>query len=276
MIGGAGCPLASSSWAGPDRQRPGRAAPAVPACEPVGADPAGGLDAQAGGCRTRVGQGRPRGPVDDLGGAGCPNLLQRPGSRRSAREESLIFRGSAPGRSGRRTPLQQIWTSPRPGASQESHAHHRAGAPATASPDEGGGRPSGAERSPRGAIFPLRTGPQGPAHESGETHGRPGLGPPGRFSRTRRFPVERAAGRCALDWKPARSRRSSGTGQPRWAAGGAGAAGATSAMTASSAEAASSMPGMKPYMVAAPGITLAVVSSSWVRKPASARAGSSA
>ena len=31
----------------------------------------------------------------------------------------------------------------------------------------------GAERSPRGAIFPLRTGPQGPAHEFDETHGRP-------------------------------------------------------------------------------------------------------
>ena len=38
------------------------AAPAVVARESVGADPAGGLDAQAGGCRTRVGQGHPRGP----------------------------------------------------------------------------------------------------------------------------------------------------------------------------------------------------------------------
>ena len=34
------------------------------------------------------------------------------------------------------------------------------------------------------------------------------------------------------------------------------------------------MPGMKPYMVAATGITLAVVSSPWMRRPASARAGS--
>ena len=35
----------------------------------------------------------------------------------------------------------------------------------------------GAERSPRGAIFPLRTGPQGPAHEFDETHGAPGTRP---------------------------------------------------------------------------------------------------
>ena len=217
-----------------------------------------------------------RGRRPARGGASCPNLLQRPPSRRGAGGGSLVFRASSRGRSRSGVPLQQIWTGPRPGSSQESHAHHRAGAPAAANPDEGGGRPCGAERSPRGAIFPLRTGLQGPRTSLMRRMGRPGLGPPGRFSRARRFPVERAAGRCALDWKPARSRRSSGTGQPRWAAGGAGAAGATSAMTASRAEAASSMPGMKPYMVAAPGITLAVVSSSWVRKPASARAGSSA
>ena len=60
-----------------------------------------------------------------LGGAVCPNLLQRPPSGRDAREESLIFRGSAPGRSGRRAPLQQIWTTARPGSSQEPHPHHR-------------------------------------------------------------------------------------------------------------------------------------------------------
>ena len=45
---------------------------------------------------------------------GCPNLLQRPGSRRSAGGESLIFRGSSRGRSGRGAPLQQIWTRPAP------------------------------------------------------------------------------------------------------------------------------------------------------------------
>ena len=65
-----------------------------------------------------------------LGGAVCPNLLQRPPSGRDAREESLIFRGSAPGRSGRRAPLQQIWTTARPGPSQEPHPHHRDRAPA--------------------------------------------------------------------------------------------------------------------------------------------------
>ena len=156
-------------------------------------DPSGSMESQRShvvvaphGCRTRVGQGYPRGPVNDLGGAGCPNLLQRPGSSRSTGGESLIFRASSHRRSRPGAPLQQIWTSPRPGSFQESHAPRRAGAPAAASPDEGGGRPCGAERSPRGAIFPLRTGPQGPAHEFGETHGRPGLGPPGRFSRARR------------------------------------------------------------------------------------------
>ena len=53
----------------------------------------------------------------------CPNLLQRPGSSRGSREEPLIFRAfirhfSRPG-----TPLQQIWTRPRPGPPQEPHAH---------------------------------------------------------------------------------------------------------------------------------------------------------
>ena len=60
------------------------------------------------------------------GGAVCPNLLQRPPSRRSARRESLIFRGSSRGRSRRETPLQQIRTRPRPGPPQEPHPHHRA------------------------------------------------------------------------------------------------------------------------------------------------------
>ena len=46
---------------------------------------------------------------------GCPNLLQRPGSGRSAGRESLIFRAFILGRSGRGTPLQQIWTRPAPG-----------------------------------------------------------------------------------------------------------------------------------------------------------------
>ena len=44
----------------------------------------------------------------------CPNLLQRPGSSRSARRESLVFHGSSPGRSRRGAPLQQIWTTSAP------------------------------------------------------------------------------------------------------------------------------------------------------------------
>ena len=81
------------------------------------------------------------------GGAGCPNLLQRPGSRRSAGGESLIFRASARRRSRRGTSLQQIRTRPRPGPPQEPHPHHLAPArprhhddpgPRTAAPGEKG------------------------------------------------------------------------------------------------------------------------------------------
>ena len=56
---------------------------------------------------------------------GCPNLLQRPGSGRNVGRETLIFRASSRGRSRPGAPLQQIWTSPRPGSSQEPHAPHR-------------------------------------------------------------------------------------------------------------------------------------------------------
>ena len=69
--------------------------------------------------------GRPTSPMRPIGtgarGArsiyrrvGCPNLLQGPRSGRSAERESLIFRGSSRGRSGRGAPLQQIWTRPAP------------------------------------------------------------------------------------------------------------------------------------------------------------------
>ena len=58
--------------------------------------------------------------------AGCPNLPQRPGSSRSAREESLIFRAFLRGRSRPGPPLWQIWTRSRPGSPQESHQHHAA------------------------------------------------------------------------------------------------------------------------------------------------------
>ena len=62
----------------------------------------------------RPGAPRGDGPPGARGGAVCPNLLQRPPSRRSAGGESLIFRGSSRGRSGRGAPLQQIWTRPAP------------------------------------------------------------------------------------------------------------------------------------------------------------------
>ena len=52
------------------------------------------------------------------GSAGCPNLLQRPRSSRSAREESLIFRASSPCRSRPGAPLQQIRTCPAPDRSR--------------------------------------------------------------------------------------------------------------------------------------------------------------
>ena len=63
-------------------------------------------------------------PPGARGGAVCPNLLQRPPSHRSAGGESLIFRASSRGRSRRGAPLQQIWTTARPGPPQEPHPHH--------------------------------------------------------------------------------------------------------------------------------------------------------
>ena len=66
----------------------------------------------------------------------CPNLLQRPGSSRGAREETLIFRASSRGRSRRGAPLQQIWTRPAPDRLR-SHIH-----------------PTASRGSPRGAPGP--------------------------------------------------------------------------------------------------------------------------
>ena len=86
-------------------------------------------------------------PPGARGGAVCPNLLQRPGSHRSAGGETLIFRGSSRRRSRPGAPLQQIRTRPRPGPPQEPHQHHSAAArlrhhddpgPRTADPGEKG------------------------------------------------------------------------------------------------------------------------------------------
>ena len=63
------------------------------------------------------------------GGAVCPNLLQRPGSSRSAERESLILRAFIRGRSRRGGPLQQIRTQPRHGPPQEPHPPHYDRAP---------------------------------------------------------------------------------------------------------------------------------------------------
>ena len=66
------------------------------------------------------------GPAEPASGAPeglrCPNLLQRPESRRSTGGESLIFRASSRDRSRPGAPLQQIRTQPRPGASQEGYS----------------------------------------------------------------------------------------------------------------------------------------------------------
>ena len=65
-------------------------------------------------------------PPGARGGAVCPNLPQRAGSRRSTERESLTFRAFIRGRSRPGAPWWQIWTRPRPGPPQESHAHHHA------------------------------------------------------------------------------------------------------------------------------------------------------
>ena len=70
-------------------------------------------------------------PPGARGGAGCPNLPQRPGSRRGVRRETLILRASSRRRSRRGAPLWQIWTRPRPEPPQEPHPHHSAPARVT-------------------------------------------------------------------------------------------------------------------------------------------------
>ena len=91
---------------------------------------------------------RPAAPLPGArGGAVCPNLLQRLGSSRGPRGESLIFRASSRRRSRRGAPLRQIWTRPAPGMPQEPHLHrpapahppHRADpGPRATAPDEKG------------------------------------------------------------------------------------------------------------------------------------------
>ena len=68
-----------------------------------------------------------RRPPSEAGPGRCPNLLQRPGSSRSAGRETLIFRASSRGRFRRGAPLQQIWTDRRPDQSHAPHAPHSVG-----------------------------------------------------------------------------------------------------------------------------------------------------
>ena len=86
------------------------------------------------------------------GGAVCPNLLQRPGSSRGAREETLIFRASSRGRSRRGAPLQQIWTRSRPGSFQNPHPPHRVKGFTPGRTGTGGGGGAGV------AVPPVRPG----------------------------------------------------------------------------------------------------------------------
>ena len=90
------------------------------------------------------------------GGAGCPNLLQRPRSSRSAGGESLIFRAFLRGRSRPGAPLQQIRTRLRPGPPQEPHPPHHAGAPRRRARMRCGGRSSGRRSGPVPAPPPRR------------------------------------------------------------------------------------------------------------------------
>ena len=98
-------------------------------------------------------RGRRALPGGARSGAVCPNLLQRPGSNRSAGGESLIFRASSRGRSRRGAPLQQIWTTARPGPPQEPHPHHPAKGPAPGTRPPWRARRFPVERAPPACAF---------------------------------------------------------------------------------------------------------------------------
>ena len=135
-----------------------------------GGAPASGRTLESG--RPRV-VGRSRGPRPVVGApaavvfdpttpfpegsaaADCPNLPQRPRSRRSAGRESLIFRASSRRRSRLGAPLWQIWTRPGPGPPQKPHTSHRVGAPQRRTRTRSGdGAPTGHRPSLSGFIGP--------------------------------------------------------------------------------------------------------------------------
>ena len=176
------------------------------------------------------------------GAGACPNLLQRlsgtgSAARRSA--EYQRFSSGAPARSG---PLQQIWTNCAPagpcrgrGPPDGGHGGRpddRTG-PASTPPGDLTGHVSGlpnaffAERctshskvqfqpSFSSAKYTSRRTRPGRMTASAGATGRHRTGSaaranwsrPRRFSRARRFPVERAPPSRAFDWEPARSRKS--------------------------------------------------------------------
>ena len=85
---------------------------------------AGGAAAGAVVVVERIGPAEPSSEAPE--GLCCPNLPQRPRSRRNAGGESLIFCAFDCGRSRPRAPLWQIWTRSHTGPPQEPHPHHHA------------------------------------------------------------------------------------------------------------------------------------------------------
>ena len=149
-------------------------------------------------------------PPGARGGVVCPNLPQRPGSRRSTGGESLIFRASSPDRSRPGAPLWQIWTRPRPGPPQEPHPHHPAPAhphhrsnpgPGTAVPGEKGSVSPGDTPEPvRITRSPSAPFPHGPApSSSGPAAPRTRRTPPPSPMRSRRAPSPGWGDPAALD-----------------------------------------------------------------------------
>ena len=141
------------------------------------------------------------------GGAGCPNLLQRPRSRRSAGRETLIFRAFSRRRSRPGAPLQQIWTRPRPGPPQESHAHHHALAHSRHRADPGP-RPVAPDEKDPLTPFPGRAGavahpkvtrrPPFPPRRRHSANSARSCRPPGPTAAARLSPPGRRCGR----WDP--------------------------------------------------------------------------
>jgi len=85
---------------------------------------AGGATAGAVVVVERIGPAEPSSEAPE--GLCCPNLPQRPRSRRDTRRETLIFCAFDRGRSRPRAPLWQIWTRSHTGPPQEPHPHHHA------------------------------------------------------------------------------------------------------------------------------------------------------